>query len=298
MNYTLHQLHIFSIVAHKKSITKASEVLYMTQPAVSIQLKQLQDQIGLPLFEFIGKQMHLTEAGEKLIECYNDLSGSLERLETEMDSLKGMKTGSLSVSVVSTGKYFMPYILGQFRLKYPQIKIKLEVTNRLLVKNHLMENITDFGVYSVPDQSFKTENLGFLDNPLVLIAPPNSPYKKAKSFKDLNGAPFIMREIGSGTRLVLEDVFEQNSITPEIVMELATTEAVKQAVMAGFGISLVSKYAIRQEIKTKALTVLELKDLDLKTQWSLLWVAGKQLSPAARAFKDFLVQKQFQLEEL
>lgn len=298
MNYTLHQLHIFSVVAQKKSITKASEVLFMTQPAVSIQLKQLQDQIGLPLFEFIGKQMYLTEAGEKLIECYNDLARSLERLETEMDSLKGMKSGSLSVSVVSTGKYFMPYILGQFRLKYPQIKIKLEVTNRLLVKNHLLENITDFGVYSVPDHSFKTEYLGFLDNPLVLIAPPNSPYKKAKSFSDLNGAPFIMREIGSGTRLVLEDAFEQNTITPEIVMELATTEAVKQAVMAGFGISLVSKYAIRQELKTKALTVLDLKDLDLKTQWSLLWVVGKQLSPAARAFKDFLAQKQFQLEDL
>lgn len=298
MNFTLHQLHIFSVVAQKKSITKASEVLYMTQPAVSIQLKQLQDQIGLPLFEFIGKQMYLTEAGEKLIECYNDLAGSLERLETEMDSLKGMKTGSLSVSVVSTGKYFMPYILGQFRLKYPQIKIKLEVTNRLLVKNHLLENITDFGVYSVPDHSFKTEKLGFLDNPLILIAPPNSPYKKAKSFSDLNGAPFIMREIGAGTRLVLENAFEQNTITPEIVMELATTEAVKQAVMAGFGISLVSKYAIRQELKTKSLTVLDLKDLDLKTQWSLLWVAGKQLSPAARAFKDFLAQKQFQLEEL
>lgn len=297
MNYTLHQLHIFKIVAQKKSITKASEALFMTQPAVSIQLKQLQEQLGLSLFEFIGKQMHLTDAGKKLLECHKDLTDSLDRIETEMDSFKGMKTGKLTVSVVSSAKYFMPYILGQFRLKYPQVKIKLEVSDRLMVKNHLSENLTDFGVYSILDESIKSESFDFLHNPLVFITKPDSPYTKVKKFKDLENAPFIFREHGSGTRIKLERALKDNNIKPDIIMELGTTEAVKQAVMAGFGVSLVSKYAIRQELQTGAVAVIELDNLKLETSWKLMWLTGKQLSPAARAFHEFIEQKQFELSE-
>ena len=295
MKYTLHQLHIFSVVAQKKSITKASEALYMTQPAVSIQLKQLQEQVGLPLLEFVGKQLFLTQAGEKLLECYTDVSQSLERMETEMDAYKGMSTGSLSVSVVSSAKYFMPHILGQFRTKFPQIKIRLEVANRLQVKNHLLENVTDFGVYSVLDQSIPSENFGFLENPLVFIAAKNSPHADISSLKELTDVPFIYREVGSGTRLTLEELFKKKNFSPNIVMELATTEAVKQAVLAGFGISLVSIYAIKQELITGAVKVLKLSDVNLATKWHLMWLPGKHLSPAARSFKEFLIESEFTL---
>jgi DNA-binding transcriptional LysR family regulator len=293
MNYNLHQLHIFSMVAKKRSITKASEALFMTQPAVSIQLKQLQDNIGLPLFEFIGKQFFLTQAGETLLDCYTDLSNSLNRIQEEMQHLKGMQTGSLTISVVSSAKYFMPHILGQFRRKFPQITIKLEVTNRLLVKNHLLENEVDYGVYSVLDESINSENIGFLENPLVFIAAPDSTFASVKSLEDLCKTPFIYREMGSGTRLKLEAFFKEQGISPHIEMELATTEAVKQAVMAGFGVSLVSKHAIRQELKTEAVTIIDIPGLNLASHWHLMWLSGKQLSPAARAFKEFLIKKEY-----
>jgi DNA-binding transcriptional LysR family regulator len=289
MNYNLHQLHIFTVVAKKRSITKASEALFMTQPAVSIQLKQLQESIGLPLFEFIGKQFFLTEAGEKLLECNVDISQALDRLEQEMQGLKGMKTGTLNVSVVSSAKYFMPHILGKFREKYPQIKVKLDVSNRLLVKNHLIENETDFGVYSVLDSTIQSEHISFLDNPLVFIAAPNSEHASISSLGNLAEAPFINREVGSGTRIKLEEFFKSKEIKPEIVMELATTEAVKQAVMAGFGISLVTKYAIKQELITGAVKILNIPGASLASQWHLMWLNGKHLSPAAREFKSFLL---------
>jgi LysR family transcriptional regulator, low CO2-responsive transcriptional regulator len=294
MNYNLHQLHIFTVVAQKRSITKASEALYMTQPAVSIQLKQLQEHIGLPLFEFIGKQFFLTEAGEKLLECYSAVAQSLEHLEQEMQSLKGMKMGSLTISVVSSAKYFMPHILGKFREKYPQIKVKLEVTSRLFVKNHLLENETDFGVYSVLDQSIPSENVGFLENPLVFIVAPNSPFANISTLDELLAAPFIYREIGSGTRLKLEEFFKQNNCKPDIAMELATTEAVKQAVMAGLGVSLVTKYAIKQELLTGAVKILAIPGVSLASHWHLMWLPGKQLSPVAREFKTFLIDKKFE----
>lgn len=293
MNFNLHQLHIFSTVAKKRSITKASEALFMTQPAVSIQLKQLQENIGLPLFEFIGKQFFLTQAGETLLDCYGDVARSLDRIEEEIQHLKGLNTGSLTISVVSSAKYFMPHILGLFRRKYPQITIRLEVTNRLYVKNHLLENEVDYGVYSVLDYSIPSENVGFLENPLVFIAPPDSDYSNVNTLEDLCACPFINREVGSGTRLKLEQFCKERGISPHIEMELATTEAVKQAVMAGFGVSLVSKYAVRQELKTGAVKVLHISDAQLASHWHLMWLPGKQLSPAARAFKEYITTQNF-----
>jgi len=247
----------------------------------------------LPLFEFIGKQFFLTQAGEKLLECNLDISQALDRLEQEMQGLKGMKTGTLNVSVVSSAKYFMPNILGKFREKFPQIKVKLEVSNRLLVKNHLLENETDFGIYSVIDTTIQSEHISFLDNPLVFIAAPNSEHANISTLGGLAEAPFINREMGSGTRIKLEEFLKSKEIKPEIVMELATTEAVKQAVMAGFGVSLVTKYAIKQELQTGAVKILDIPGAPLASHWHLKWLSGKHLSPAAKEFKSFLLSGDF-----
>ncbi|WP_020402454.1 LysR family transcriptional regulator [Gracilimonas tropica] len=289
MSFTLHQLDVFAEVAKQKSMTKAAEKLFMSQPAVSIQVKKIQEHFGVDLFEVIGKELYLTEAGKELYEAQKNIKKEVNSLEMALSEIKGMMRGSLNVAVVSTAKYFMPYILGAFRSKFDKIKISLKVTDRNEVKELLRENVCDLAVFSVLPPELDLEAVEFLENPLLMASAPDHPLalKKNIDFKELEAYRFLIREPGSGTRMVMQQLFESNNISPEIVMELGTNEAVKQAIMAGIGISLISKYSLTLEESVGKISVLDVNDLPYVNTWKLVYPKGKRLSPAAKNFIEF-----------
>lgn len=292
MSYTLHQLLVFDAVATKGSITKAAEYLNMTQPAVSIQLKQLQEHFGISLTEVIGRTTHLTEAGRQLHTSIRALNLVIDEMESQMEELRGLVRGSLQFSVVSTVKYFMPYFLGYYKQSFPGISLKLNVTNRLMVLDQLRKNEIDFAVVSIIPDDIDVDSLAIMDNPLVLAAPPDfKVLKHPISFSDLTDASFIVREEGSGTRMVMLDLFKRYHMNPQISMELSTTEAVKQAIMAGLGISIVSRFSLKSERINRDILELELNNFPIMTQWYLVWLKGKRFSPAARHFVSFMSSK-------
>jgi DNA-binding transcriptional LysR family regulator len=293
MSYTLHQLDVFASVAKNKSITKAAKELFMSQPAVSIQVKKLQEHFDIDLIEVIGKQLYLTDAGVELYNSQKKIKNELKSLEMALDELKGVMKGKLSIVVVSTAKYFMPYILGKFRNELPQVQISLKVTDRNEVTSQLKENTCDLAVYSQLPEGIVLEQIEFLSNPLVLAASPDHQLadKKNIQWKDLEKYDFLIRETGSGTRLVMERLLNEENIDPEMVMELSTNEAVKQAIMAGIGISLVSRYSLLNEEKMGKISVLDVKGLPYVNNWKLVYPKGKKLSPVARSFIDFAKNK-------
>lgn len=289
MSFTLHQLDVFAEVAKQKSMTKAAEKLFMSQPAVSIQVKKLQDHFGTNLFEVISKELFLTEAGKELYEAQKNIRKEINNLEMALSEIKGMLKGTLNVAVVSTAKYFMPYILGAYRSKYEKIKISLKVTNRNEVKELLRDNLCDLAVFSELPDELDIEAVEFLSNPLLMASAPDHPLadKKNLNFNDLEEYPFLIRESGSGTRIVMQRLFDHYNIEPDIVMELGNNEAVKQAIMAGIGISLISKYSLTLEESVGKISVLDVKGLPYINQWKLVYRKGKRLSPAAQNFIDF-----------
>ncbi|PKD45209.1 LysR family transcriptional regulator [Rhodohalobacter barkolensis] len=289
MSYTLHQLDVFASVAKNRSFTKAAKELFMSQPAVSIQVKKLQEHFEIDLVEVIGKQLHLTEAGIELYNSHKKITNELKNLDMALTELKGVMKGKLSIVAVSTAKYFMPYILGEFRNEFPQVQISLKVTDRIEVTSLLKENSCDLAVFSQLPDEMSLEYVEFLSNPLVLAASPKHDIanKKNIQWKELEEFDFLIRETGSGTRLVMENLFNQENINPEIVMELSTNEAVKQAIMAGIGISLVSRYSLINEEKMGKISVLDVEGLPYVNNWKLVYPKGKKLSPVARSFIQF-----------
>ncbi|MDX1641662.1 MAG: LysR family transcriptional regulator [Balneolaceae bacterium] len=290
MNYTLHQLKVFAEVAKCGSITKAAESLHMTQPAVSIQMKQLQESVDIALIEIIGKKLYLTEAGERLYSMQQTIQEHEEAFEAYTSELKGGLTGNLSISAASTAKYFLPYLLGAFQKKYPKVKIALKVTNRNEVLQHLYNNEFQLAILTqLPDDSSIIAT-PFLSNPLVMACPPNHSLsnKKDLNMKDLKDEPFIFRESGSGTRMVMERLLDEAGIEPTIAMELGTNEAVKQAIMAGIGISLISKLSMHSELKTGKINKLNILDFPVETHWHTLYRKDKVISRVLKNFLNFL----------
>ncbi len=290
MNYTLHQLRVFEIVAQKKSITKAAESLHMSQPAVSIQIKKLQNSVGTPLIKYTGKTFFLTEAGEQLLQVQQMIRTQTDAFEAYVSELKGGLKGTLSVSAASTAKYFLPYLLGAFQKKYPGIKISLKVTNRDEVLTHLYGNEYQLAILTqLPaDESIKAEP--FLENPLVMACPPDHPLSKKEKLTlcDLQQEPFIYRESGSGTRMVMERELKKAGIHPEKTMELATNEAVKQAIMAGIGVSLFSKLSMKTELSAGTISTIDVKGFPIQTHWHLLYREDKIISKVFLNCIDFL----------
>ncbi|MDR9418569.1 LysR family transcriptional regulator [Gracilimonas sp.] len=295
MSFTLHQLDVFAEVAKQKSMTKAAEKLFMSQPAVSIQVKKLQEHFGVNLFEMISKELYLTEAGKELYEAQKNIKSEVESLEMALSEIKGMLRGSLNVAAVSTAKYFMPYILGDFRSKFEKIKMSLKVTDRNEVKDLLRKNMCDLAVFSELPKDLDLEAVEFLDNPLLMASAADHPLAKKKNvtFKDLEDHPFLIREPGSGTRIVMQRLLDEHKIDPEIVMELGTNEAVKQAIMAGIGISLISKYSLTLEESVGKIAVLDIDNLPYVNKWKLVYPKGKRLSPAAQSFIEFTTNESF-----
>lgn len=296
MNYTLHQLHVFAKVVQTKSITKASEELFMTQPAVSIQLKNFQDQFDIPLTEIIGRQIRITDFGFEIYEMAEKIISEVHAINYKTLSYKGLLSGRLKLGVVSTGKYVMPYLITDFIRDNQGIELTMDVTNKTKVIESLSNGEIDFALVSIlPDKLNVNEEL-ILDNELYFVA--NNQFKNDKqklTKEELEKHALIFREEGSATRKVMEDYFEKKNIRATKKIELTSNEAVKQAVIAGLGISIMPLIGIRNEIKNKRLKIIPSSGLPIKTKWRLIWLKNKSMSPLAKAYLDFLKMNKEQI---
>lgn len=285
MNYTLNQLQIFVKVAEILSITKASEVLHMTQPAVSIQLKNLQDQFEIPLIEVIGKKIYITEFGKEVYLMAKKILNEVDNVKQRVKSYKGDLSGKLIISIVSTGKYVMPYFLSDFLAQHPQIDLLMDVTNKSKVIESLKKNEIDFALVSLLPKDLPVNRIELIENELFFVG--NKHEKKTKNLlkkSELNKMPIILREEGSGTRLMMESFFKKNKIVIEKKIELTSNEAVKQAVIAGLGKSILPLIGIRNELKSGDLQIIPTSGFPLKSKWQIIWLKGKKLSPIAEAY--------------
>jgi DNA-binding transcriptional LysR family regulator len=292
MNYTLHQLQIFLKIVQTKSVTKASEALHLTQPAVSIQLKNLQDQFDIPLTEVIGRKIHITDFGLEIAESAQAILDEMQSINYKTFAYKGHLAGRLRLSVVSTGKYVMPYFLSDFMAAHQEIELNMDVTNKSKVLQSLENNEVDFALVSILPGNMAIEKLELLQNKLYLVGKSTeqlaSEIRPEEIFKHV---PIIYREQGSGTRQTMEAYFEANGYQSNKKMELTSNEAVKQAVLAGLGYSIMPLIGIRNELSNKQLQIIPIKGLPIQTVWSLIWLKRKKHSPVATEFLHFLKEK-------
>ena len=290
-HFTLRQLQVFEKVASRLNYSRAAEELFLSQPAVSMQIKQLEAHIGLPLFEQMGKKIFLTEAGRELFHYSRNITQQLAEMQALFEEMKGLGQGRLTLSVVNTANYFTPQLLARFCRRYPGINVNLHVANRDAVLKQLADNSTDLAIMGQPPDAMDVSAESFLDNPLVVIASPGHPLTKLKrvKFARLATETFLSREPGSGTRSAMERIFAEHGIQPHISMEMETNEAIKQAVQAGMGLGILSLHSIELELETKRLAILNVEHFPLLRHWFVVHRSSKRLSGAALAFKDFLL---------
>jgi len=291
LNFTLRQLQVFEKVARHLNFSRAAEELYLSQPAVSMQIKQLERHIGLPLFEQMGKKIFLTDAGQELRQYSRNIIQQLTEMEGVFDEMKGLEKGKLTLSVVNTANYFMPKLLATFCQRHPNITINLHVANRDAVLTELANNVTDLAIMGQPPDGLDLTAESFLDNPLVVIATPSHPLAKLKrvKFTQLADETFLTREIGSGTRSAMERIFAEHQIQPRIGMEVEANEAIKQSVQAGMGLGILSRRSIELELETQRLVILNVESFPLIRHWFIAHRHHKRLSSAAADFKRFLL---------
>lgn len=290
---TLHQLKVFETVARHGSFTRAAEELFITQPTVSSQVKQLTKAVGLPLFEQIGKSLYLTDAGTDLLSTCQDVFERLENFEMKVADLKGTKQGELRLAVITTAKYFVPRLLGSFCQDYPGIDVALNVTNHQEIKQRMLGNEDDLYIVSNPHKDIDLTSQPFLDNPLVVVAKKDH-YLAGKqniALEHFNDKPFIMREKGSGTRDAILKLFAEHDISVKVKLELGSNEAIKQAIAGGLGISVLSEHCLISEGSSGELTVLDFQYFPIKRRWFVCHLAGKKLSVIAQAFLDYLLEE-------
>jgi len=291
MHITLRQLRIFEAVARHTSISRGAKELHLTQPAVSLQMKQLEEQIGLPLIEQIGKRLFLTEAGHELRNHAQRFSMQTAELKAAMDQLRNLERGVLRLAVVSTANYFLPRLIASYSETHAGVRISLQVANREEVLAALADNRTDLAVTGqVPDGSNLVAQR-FLDNPLVVIASPSHPLaaRTLVPFRDLDQAVLVVREPGSGTRAAMERQFAEHGVTFRPGCEFSTNEALKQAVQAGLGLGVVSAQAVDMELETGRLVVLPVEGFPLIRHWFIVHRSDKPLSAASQAFRAMLL---------
>ena len=290
---TLHQLHILEAIARHGSFTRAAEELNLTQPTVSQQVKQLTKAMGMPMFDQIGKRLYLTDAGKAVLEASQDIADRMARLEMQMSDMKGLEQGRLRLATTTTAKYFVPRLLGPFHEQHPGITLSLEITNQEQVLERLANNQDDLYFTGRPPRDLDIELRPILPNPLVVVANRNHPLAEEKSIplKKLSGLPIILREAGSGTRGLVEQFFADNRIDLNPIIELTSNEAIKQAIVGGLGISLLSQHSLALENHDSPLTILDVEGFPIQQYWYVVYPSGKQLSIAAQAFMDFLVDE-------
>ena len=288
---SLRQLKVFEMAAATGSFSKAAELLHLTQPGVSMHIKELEINAGLPLFERLGKKLFVTEAGQELLARAREILRSLKDAEDALDGLKGLRRGRINLAVVSTAKYFAPRLLAKFREEHPLVEIRLAVNNRNSVIEQLVANEVDLAIMGRSPQSLDTIAEPFAQNPHVIIAAPDHPLASRRRIPEAEVARemFIVREPGSGTRLAMQQFFEERNLAIKVGMEMASNETIKQAVMAGMGLSFISLHTINLEIQTQRLVVLDVRSMPVVRLWHVAHLARKRLSPTAAAFKQFVI---------
>lgn len=302
MNYTLNQLRIFLKVVQLQSVTKASEELHLTQPAVSIQLKNFQDQFEIALTEVVGRKIYVTDYGREIAEAAEEIINQVNAINYKTLAFKGQLFGKIKISIVSTGKYVMPYFLTDFLKLHSGIELEMDVTNKNKVIKSLHNNEVDFALVSIIPDKMNVDKIDLMQNKLFFVG--NNEVEISNKKKDLetifNERPLIFRENGSGTRQAMERFIEKHSLKIDKKMELTSNEAVKQAILAGLGYSIMPLIGIRKEIQNKDLQIIPVPGLPMKTNWSLIWIKGKKHSPQALAYleylkkeKDEVIKKQF-----
>jgi len=301
MNYTLNQLKVFLKVTQTESITKAAEELHLTQPAVSIQLKNFQDQFELPLTEVVGRQLYVTDFGKEISTAAELILEGVYDLNYKTQAHKGQLTGRLKISIVSTGKYVMPYFLADFLKLHQGVELAMDVTNKARVIESLENNAVDFSLVSVLPDSIAVDSVKLMQNKLYLVSNADTKFKKGvHDYSIFEKLPLIYRELGSGTRLVMERFIHGNNLPVLKKMELTSNEAVKQAVIAGIGSSIMPLIGIKNELSNGQLQIIPVKKFPIKTNWHLIWLKNKKFSSAAKAYleyvkkeKDNIIQSKF-----
>jgi LysR family transcriptional regulator, low CO2-responsive transcriptional regulator len=293
LHLTLRQLKVFEAVARHLNYTRAAEELFLTQPAVSMQVKLLEEHLGVALFEQLGKRIHLTEAGQEVLAYARTVTQQLDELESVLNRIKGLSGGKLRISVATTANYFIPTLLGTFSRRYPEVTVSLDVTNREALLQQLSENTVDLVIMGQPPSGLDVEAEAFMENPLIIVAPPGHAlaHQKKIPLKRLQEEVFLVREPGSGTRSAMERFFAEREIHLKTGMEVGSNEAIKQSVQAGLGLGLLSRATIEQELELKRLVVLDVAEFPIMRHWYLVHRRGKRLSAVAEVFKDFMLKE-------
>jgi len=289
MNYTLHQLQVFLKITQTKSITKAAEELHLTQPAVSIQLKNLQNQFEIPLTEVVGRQLYVTDFGMEIAIAAENILNEVYAINYKTLAYRGQLSGRLKISVVSTGKYVMPYFLSDFMKEHSGIELILDVTNKNKVLESLEINDVDFALISILPTTLNIEKLDLLQNKLYLVGDKKIEFNSERKTKEIfENLPLIFREKGSGTLQTMENFIKSNDILVLKKMELSSNEAVKQAVLAGLGYSIMPLIGIKNELQNNELQIIPVNGLPIITTWRLVWLKGKKHTPIALAYLEYL----------
>lgn len=293
MHITLRQLTCFDAVARLRSFTRAAEELHLTQPAVSMQVKQLEAQIGLHVTENIGRIIHLTDAGKEVYAYARAILQELEELETVLVTLKGEGGGRLRLAAISTANYFAPRLLGTFRQRFPSANVSMDVTNRDSILAQIAGNAVDMAIMGQPPGGLELEAIPFMDNPLVIVAPPEHELagKAHIPLKKLEEEIFLVREPGSGTRDAMERFFKNNKLKLSTGMEMGSLEAIKQGVQAGLGLGLIPRDAVEMELGLGRLVILDVSGFPIRRHWYVVLHKGKRLTPLAAAFRDLLINE-------
>ena len=293
LHLTFRQLSVFEAVARNLSFSRAAHELHLTQPAVSMQVKQLEENVGTALFEQLGKKIYLTEAGHELAHYSRMIAQQLSEVEAVLSELKGLKRGKLKISVASTANYFAPQLLATFTRRFPTVTVSLNVTNRQALLQQLANNEMDIAIMGQPPEGLDLVAESFMENPLVVIAPINHMLarKKAIPLARLEQETFLIREEGSGTRIVMKRFFDAHNIQLHTGMEMSSTEAIKQAVQAGLGLGVVSLHTVELELEARRLDVLDVKDFPIRRHWYIVHRKDKRLTASALAFKNFLIDE-------
>ena len=287
---TLRQLQIFLVAAEHASFTRAAEILHLSQPAVSMQMTQFAESLGIALFEKRGRNLVLTQAGETLLPFIRRIAQTLREASDAIDALQGLRQGHIKIALVTTTRYFAPRLITHFRNQHPQIELEVFIANRESVIAQLENNAVDLAIMGRPPAHLQVSAQAFAHHPHGVIAPADHPlaHKKRLAPQKLAKQPFLFREAGSGTRSAMDDYFAEHGLAPPLVQEMTSNESIKQAVMAGMGLAFISMHTISLEQQTGHLVLLDVKGLPVMRTWYVLHLAGKSLSPAAAAFKQFM----------
>lgn len=291
MTVTFRQLRLVLALSETGSVSAAARVMHVTQPTASMQLKEVSDAIGLPLYEVVARKVYMTEVGSELARTARAIAIEWDEFEQRVDARKGYTRGTLRVAVVSTAKYFVPRLLGTFCKRYPEIDVSFEVLNRDGVVNRLRSNLDDIYVMSKPPADIDLVDETFMTNPLVVIAATNSLLAKRKQLvlSELAGERFILREKGSGTRMAIDHHFKATRFHPNLRLELGSNEAIKESVAGGLGISVLSSHALHGQAREHGVGVLNVQGFPIESNWHVVHHKGKKLSPIASVFKSYLL---------